>query len=1667
MDITTLGIAIDSRQVSKLKAELDGLTGAAGKTEKSTKNLTSATEGLSTALKALGIAYIAKEAIQTADAMALLEARLKLVVSASDNLAKIQKDLVGIAKENRTSIQDVTVLYTKLSDPLKQLGVSTQGVTNVTNAFSKALLIGGASVQEASAVTRQFAQAMASGVLRGDEFNAMAEASPEIMKVLQKELGKTQGEIRKMAEEGKLTSGVVSGALLKSLDDLTAKAAKIPLTVGSAFQNAKTDTALFVDELNKQYNITGSLASAIQSVTESLKNNKNEIKSVVGVIVEYGDEVLAVAGAYGAVRLAMLGATTAQLAFNTAAKANPYVIAATALGTAIYALNDFANSQKKATDATQKAFNTADVDRVRKYGEEYERLNKQIELQSAASKGMTGQGKTALDKQIAGLKARQAELQKLAVGETTATKAADESIKKDLAALAISDKKAKAKEEAAKAAKKAASDEKSLLEKWAAEKTKIENELERAGQDRFANEAIRAQQEADEKLKAFGKYKGARELIERDLQSKLTEINDQAVKQREDSDYEIEQNYAESKARMLKTDEDFAKQSADWAVKIFDINQKLTDDISAQYGKMYGESSTQSIEKWYQAQLEGLGRLAAEIPLTTEQVDELLGRIEKLKSLKLTEQTLSFKVEQTFFNTFENSLASAIDDAFNGKPFSFDNFLKSLQSAVVKTIAGDLASSITGGLKGALGGGISSTLGGSSFGSMITGSKAVYDIATAGSYVAAPSMAVSGINALWQADLITEGTASSLLSASSSLAAAMPYLTIAAVAAPAIINGLTNKTTITGTGVSVGTGGALASYQDIERGNWFGKTKDTGYMPLSSAQSAPYKAVFESYDKLLSDLFNHTEQFSISIRKYSGTSLIDTDAPKQLIEQMITKYTMGIDGAIQSITIDKGLLDTVFAKWQEYALSTQQTVNQALGSVLGENEGIQEALRGIALEAKGLDGAASIAIEAAGRAKDATFSALDTVFKSIEGFSYTAADVTAENFELISEALLKANPSPEAIAALNAYGAAMVRVNEASKGAAGKALTAEAQSVISKGSAVSYLPTTGISTTYAATTGDRYDPTKDLASIQSSILTDAEKTEKWKAKLSSKGIDFSSSDKLYESVKKLSPAALTSSEDAAELGDAISGMGGRLKDAADIAADAIKKAKDEAIAWRKELIASRTATYKALGQNFGADYMGGKFWGQQQQTSYFMRTGTGTLSDWAGRFDSWLERNKENPLYETVKAYRDDFNSAYLSFVSNIKALSDGIESARDALKSTIQGRQFELYASGGYSKYASSAITEQEVGAAIQALKANTDPNKVLELNQKAQTSVELWLSQQTALAEKSYNEQIKQTNIQKSLLDVSKFASDLSISELGYKSPLDKAAEASQKYEEAFARLRGATTEQGAATAAEDVQKYATAYLENLKAAGTYADYKTAFDSLTSQMSSLKQTTIKEGDTAEVLQQKQLDATNKLKDDSLAWLTQIDTTLKEQQEPLLAKLEEIRVAIGAPKATTAPTVVSQSIAAAPKVTTSTANPYSGKTYAELQQMAVGGVTAAEKDLGYYTSLTLAANREYGSDFGMKVSSWATDAITKNIDGSHANGLGSVPYDGYIAQLHSGEEVRTSRAVKDADSVATEIRLLRWDLTSIGSALSSRQLLSLKILEDWDGKGLPATRTP
>ena len=145
----------------------------------------------------------------------------------------------------------------------------------------------------------QLGQGFASGTLRGQELNSVMEQTPRLSQAIADGMGVTIGELRKLGEEGKLTSKSVYDAILNQKDAIEKEFAQLPATVAQnmiVFGNTMMDV---VGEIDKATGATQSLGNNISKVSisiaamsEAFKQNKEEVGANVKVIALIGGSML-------------------------------------------------------------------------------------------------------------------------------------------------------------------------------------------------------------------------------------------------------------------------------------------------------------------------------------------------------------------------------------------------------------------------------------------------------------------------------------------------------------------------------------------------------------------------------------------------------------------------------------------------------------------------------------------------------------------------------------------------------------------------------------------------------------------------------------------------------------------------------------------------------------------------------------------------------------------------------------------------------------------------------------------------------------------------------------------------------------------------------------------------------------------------------------------------------------------------------------------------------------------------------------------------------------------------------------------------------------------------------------------------------------------------------
>jgi tape measure domain-containing protein len=234
-----------------------------------------------------GVAYLATQYAAAVDPIKKMEAQLKLATQSQEEFNKAQLETFRIAQENQAPLGDVVMLYSRLSPALRDVGRGQEDTLKIIDAVTKSLRISGATASETASTLQQFSQALGSGVLRGEEFNSLAENSPRLLRALADSLKVNVGALRDMASEGKLTADVIADALIEQLPKLTAEAAQLPDTFSGALTRMKNEMQQFLKEFDSFTGASSAVVGAVNLLATGFGDLADAIKRVNSG--EFGD----------------------------------------------------------------------------------------------------------------------------------------------------------------------------------------------------------------------------------------------------------------------------------------------------------------------------------------------------------------------------------------------------------------------------------------------------------------------------------------------------------------------------------------------------------------------------------------------------------------------------------------------------------------------------------------------------------------------------------------------------------------------------------------------------------------------------------------------------------------------------------------------------------------------------------------------------------------------------------------------------------------------------------------------------------------------------------------------------------------------------------------------------------------------------------------------------------------------------------------------------------------------------------------------------------------------------------------------------------------------------------------------------------------------------------
>lgn len=221
--------------VDQTRGGIGSVTGNVNKLGTSASNASTSFGGLQRAIGAVAAALSVRAFIDFGDSIQNVQNRIALINPELGTAAENFANIAQIANATFQPLNEVAGLYQKVAQSAANYNLTQDDVVEVTQTFTNLLRLAGADAGAAAGAITQFAQALGSGVLRGDEFNSIVEATAgEILPVLAAELGVSAGQVRALAQDGQITGEILVNALGAAADDVGGRVNKMGVTIGGS-----------------------------------------------------------------------------------------------------------------------------------------------------------------------------------------------------------------------------------------------------------------------------------------------------------------------------------------------------------------------------------------------------------------------------------------------------------------------------------------------------------------------------------------------------------------------------------------------------------------------------------------------------------------------------------------------------------------------------------------------------------------------------------------------------------------------------------------------------------------------------------------------------------------------------------------------------------------------------------------------------------------------------------------------------------------------------------------------------------------------------------------------------------------------------------------------------------------------------------------------------------------------------------------------------------------------------------------------------------------------------------------------------------------------------------------------------------------------------------------
>ncbi|MCP4701421.1 MAG: tape measure protein [Gammaproteobacteria bacterium] len=223
------------------------------------------------------LAKLASDLVAASSNIQALNSRLMALTDGASGFADAQNFLSQSAQDLS---QDINVMRGSYASflTLADSGIITIGdAKSLTLGFADAASRLATEQSQLKNVNYGLSQALSSGVVRAEELNQVMEPMPGLMGAVERASGLAAGQLRRMVNDGKMTSEMFKNMLIVGLREFEGAARDAAGDIGPTFIRLKNSYTMLLETFEKP--VGAAIVPVLNEVTGMLEKAQNAAKS--------------------------------------------------------------------------------------------------------------------------------------------------------------------------------------------------------------------------------------------------------------------------------------------------------------------------------------------------------------------------------------------------------------------------------------------------------------------------------------------------------------------------------------------------------------------------------------------------------------------------------------------------------------------------------------------------------------------------------------------------------------------------------------------------------------------------------------------------------------------------------------------------------------------------------------------------------------------------------------------------------------------------------------------------------------------------------------------------------------------------------------------------------------------------------------------------------------------------------------------------------------------------------------------------------------------------------------------------------------------------------------------------------------------------------------------